>query len=86
MLSVLLTLFTTHNIEATMHQVFVVLFPLALIFWSEFFEQSFRRYDYQGRGHGGEPAPGFVVQIIAWIVLIVLGYWRFLLVAMMTDT
>ncbi|WP_146118667.1 hypothetical protein [Blastopirellula marina] len=74
-LSVLLTGMATFDAEILFRQCFGLLLPLSIIFWPEVMDQAFSRSKL--RSHGGEPAPGIMLQIVAWIALLLLGYWRF---------
>ncbi len=75
MLSILLTLRVTGDAETIFSQLFILLLPLSVIFWPEVLDRMYRNYDQ--RGHGGKPTPRFVLQVVAWIALLVLGYWHF---------
>lgn len=76
-LSVLLTGMMTFDAEILFRQCFRLLLPLSIIFWPEVIDQTINKFDL--RAHGGEPAPAIMLQIVAWIVLFVLGYWHFVI-------
>lgn len=75
--AVLLTWLTTSNIELTAKKGFVLLLPLSVIFWPEVIESMHRKQGFYRLG--GELAPAPILQVVAWIVLLTLGFWHLLL-------